>query len=519
MGVALELDQLADQLALVMEEFPKFCSLLQIRTKRQGVVSFDFHRWHLEQRNFEQNRSGWDLILKARQVGVTTQELARDLHHAIKHPGHNVLVVVHDRTMKEQLFEALRIMAESLFELGLLPVTRYSTKTELVFRDTGSAVRIIEAGETERAATKKGRSGTVHRLHITEMAFWGSAGDTMAAVLSSVVDDGEVVIESTANGAGGKFYESVKAARQPGSLYKFHFFPWYLHKSYRRPCPPGFDPEPRDVWEEKLRAEGCDDQQISWWRTKVDDPNIGIDKALAEFPIDPETCFRSSGREYYDAKTTDYLASTVRPMLREALLVWKQLQLGVAHIFAEPIAGHSYVIGGDVAEGVGADGHGAVVLDRATGEMCATYWSNNIEPGDFGLALVVLAWIYNQATVAPERNNHGHAAIRAIEREAKYQKLFRTKDRRPGWSTDPATRPPLFDELYAACRTKAYGCPDMRVLAEAKTLIIDKDGRPRARDKGKSNGCTDDLMIAWGIAHQVRSAPGWSGGAFKFQGA
>ena len=519
----VDLDSLAVGLSEVMRDFRKFCSLLPIRTKSQGIVQFEYRRWHDEQKAFERDRTGWDVVLKARQIGFSTLELARDLHHALTHPGHNVLVVVHDEKLKSQLFEALRIMAEALQELGLLPATRYSTKTELVFKDTGSAVRIVEAGETERSAEKKGRSGTVHRLHATEMAFYGAAGNTMAAVLSSVVEHhegGELVIESTPNGAGGMFHETVKAAAESSSNYTLHFFPWWKHKKYSRPTAKDFDPKPRDDWEVKLRALGCTDKQISWWRTKVDDPNIGTDKALAEFPIDNETCFRAAGRTYIQATTTDYLATTVRPPLREARVVWKGRSFGVALIFANPLPGRRYVIGGDVAEGIGEDNHAAVVLDRATGQMMATFCCNDIEPGDFGVALCVLGYIYNTATIAPERNNHGHAAIRVITHTIKYKRIFRTKkDRRAGWDTNPATRPPLFDELHTACSTKAYGCPDARGLAEAKTLIIDKDGRPRARDKGKKNGCQDDLWIAWAIAHQVRSIPETKPGSFKFAGA
>ncbi len=521
--VDIDLDSLAVGLSEVMRDFRKFCALLPIKTKSQGIVNFNYGRWHDEQKQFERERTGWDLVLKSRQIGYTTEELARDFHHALTHEGHNVLVVVHDEKLKSQLFEALRMMAEAIQELGLLPATRYSTKTELVFRDTGSAVRIVEAGETERSAEKKGRSGTVHRLHATEMAFWGAPGNTMAAILSSVVDrqeGGELVIESTPNGAGGMFHDLVKAARNnPESQYKLHFFPWWKHRAYSRPTTPGFDPAPRSDWEKRLRKLGCTDKQISWWRTKVDDPAIGTDKALAEFPIDEETCFRAAGRTYIQPETTDYLATTVRAAIRKAKLVWKGLALGEAHIFANPLPGRRYVIGGDVAEGIGKDNHAAVVLDKATGQMMATFCCNNIEPGDYGIALCVLGYIYNTAIIGPERNNHGHAAIRVITRTIKYKKVFRTKDRRVGWDTNPATRPPLFDELHKACSTHAYSCPDVRVLAEAKTLIIDKDGRPRARDKGKKDGCQDDLWVAWAIAHQIRSTPDTPTGGFKFSGA
>ena len=144
-------------LAEILGDFPTFCALLDIRLKKGGVVRFDHERWHPEQRQFERERTGRDIVIKPRQIGFSTLELARDLHHAITRPGENVLVVVHDAEIKEQLFLVLRTMADGLHTMGLLPRTRYSTKTELVFQDLASAVRIVEAGATVTSAQMKGR--------------------------------------------------------------------------------------------------------------------------------------------------------------------------------------------------------------------------------------------------------------------------------------------------------------------------------------------------------------------------
>ena len=149
---------LEDDLAEVLGDFPTFCSLLEIRTKKDGIINLDYSRWHPEQRQFELERTGLDITVKPRQIGFSTLEMARDLHHAMTRPGENVQVVVHDADIKEQLFLTLRTMADGLHKVGLLPRTRYSTKTELVFRDLDSAVRIVEAGTTTTAAQKKGRS-------------------------------------------------------------------------------------------------------------------------------------------------------------------------------------------------------------------------------------------------------------------------------------------------------------------------------------------------------------------------
>jgi hypothetical protein len=357
----------AEELAEILSDFPSFCSLLEIKTKSGGLTKFSWERWHGEQRKFEQTRSGRDITIKGRQIGFTTMELARDLHHAITRPGENVQVVVHDEKLKDQLFLSLRTMAMGLKGMGLLPATLYSTKTELVFKDLDSAVRIVESGATSGSAQKKGRSGTIHRLHATEMAFWGAAADTWTALAAAVPDTAEVIIESTANGAGGLFYEMVQAARFQRGGYKLHFFPWFEHQSYRAPIHDrdreSFDPTPRDKWEQKLREAGCDDQQIRWWRFKVDAPEWGVDRTLQEFPIDADSCFRVAGRSYFEPEVIDRLNDQCREPKSFAPLKWADPQTGaVRHlgdlkVWVPYDAKSKYVIGGDVSEGTGSDAY------------------------------------------------------------------------------------------------------------------------------------------------------------------
>lgn len=517
-AAAVSLERLQEAAADVLGDFSAFCSLLNIRTKAGGIAPFHCDSWWSEQRRFEQERTGRDLVVKPRQVGFSTLELARDLHHALIVEGAQVLVVVHDAGLKEQLYLTTRMMAEALKAIGLLPKTRYSTKTELVFEKTGAAVRIVEAGETERAASKKGRSGTVHRLHATEVAFWGAAGETMTAILGSLTPDAEVVVESTPNGAGGLFYEDVQAARAGRSDYKLHFFPWYEHEGYRTTPKPGFDRFPRDQWEEKLRGAGCDDSQIAWWRSKVDDPKFGLEQALQEYPIDLDTCFRSPGRRFIEAGYLDAIAGLVREPKETAPLEFKNRRYGEALIYEKPARGMTYEIGADVSEGIESDAHSATVLERKSGRTVATWWTDSIEPGDFGIGLAVLGWLYNTARITPERNNHGHTTIRALQHEAGYTRIYQADDGKLGWITNSATRPPLWDELAFAIRERATFTPDAATLAECRTIVRGKDGKPVALNKGAKDGCKDDRYVSWAIAWQMRTKPIWEPKGFHIRG-
>jgi hypothetical protein len=495
--------------------FREFCDLIEIRLKDGSRKVFSYEGWHDEQKRFEADRIGRDLVLKARQVGFSTLELARDLHYALKHKGANVLVIVHDGEIADQLFITLHIFKECLKDAGILPATRYSSKREVVFK-AGSAVRIVEAGTTEVAAQKKGRSGTIHRLHATEVAFWGAAQETMKAVLNSVPKSGEVVIESTPNGASGVFYDDVMAARTRDTGYKLHFYAWYEHAEYQLDPKPGFDPSPRDDHERKMRAAGVTDAQIAFWRSKVDDPKQGLDAALQELAIDVDTCFRVSGNTWFKASVLDDMAKSITAPLREQEITYQGKRFAPALIYEAPQAGQEYAVFGDVAEGVAGDGSSAHVLNARTGATAAVWWSNTIPPGDFGMVLAMLGWMYHTAIVAPERNNHGHATLAVLTTVCRYPRVYVHTDGRLGWSTDPSTRPVMWEDLGLAIRDGSARTPDAATLGECKTLITDEDGKPRARGKKAANkdSCRDDRYVSWAGAWQLRGfALAKSGGA------
>lgn len=510
-----EAAQLAADCARVLRDLRRLSRLLRIKTKSRGVIAFHDREWHDEQRRFNDERTGRDVVLKARQIGFTTLELARDVQFARLREGVQVLIVVHDSDIAEALFQAVQLMVTSLVEIGLAPKPKYSTKREIVFADNHSAIRIVEAGATERSAQGKGRSGTVHRLHATEVAFWGAAEETFTSLLAAVPNDGEIVIESTANGAGGLFHELVQTAIAGRGDYKLHFWAWYQHAEYQQEPPPGFDPTPRDDDEVTMRGVGCTDAQIAWWRALVDNPARGGREACKqEFPLDPVTAFRVTGGRYVRIDAIDWLSAQVRTPVRiddvrVTLASGEVRALAKLRVHEDATYGAQYVVGGDLSEGVSGDAHTAVVLETGSGRVVAAASSDSVQAGDWGLVLAWVARKYNDAMVAPERNNTGHAAIRALAEEqtsvTPYHRVWRAPDERHGWVTSPATRPAMFDDLRMAIESRSARCPDAELVSEASTLVIDKDGRPRARGKGRKGGSRDDGCVAWAIAYQVRS--------------
>lgn len=480
-------------------------------------MHFHHSTWHEEQQRFERERTGRDIVLKSRQIGFSTLELMRGLYLSSTRNSFNTVVAGHDQSLVQDLFESVRFAAEGLEAVGKLPGTTRDTVRMLRFGGLGSTVSVTEAGATERSASKKGHSGTIHRLHATEVARWAEPAESMKGFLGAVPDDGEVVIESVAAGAGGWFYDHVMDALAGRGRYKLHFYPWFEHLAYRAAVPDDFDPSPCDDTEKLLRSLGCDDEQIAWWRGKVED--FG-DDVLEQYPPTPELAFRASGRTWFDQRDLDAIASEVRPAIRDAPIVFRGQRFGTAKIFAEPVPGGVYVVFGDPSEGVAGDGSSATVLEARTGHVVATWWSDTVAPGDFGLVLAVLGWLYNEALVGAERNNHGHATLRALQYEAGYGHVYYGEDARVGWHTTPQSRPVMWGELFDAIGTKSASTPDADALAECRTIIRDEDGQPRARDKRKKKkgACRDDRFVSWAGAWQIRGRAVARVGGLKIPG-
>src|SRR5262249_42736671 len=108
-------------------------------------------------------------------------------------------------------------------------VTSRANVRQLVFPRLDSEYRVETAADPSA-----GRGLTIQNLHCSEVARWpGDAAATLAALRAAVPPQGEVVLESTANGAAGCFYDEWQRAAETG--YTRHFFPWWWEPSYARP--------------------------------------------------------------------------------------------------------------------------------------------------------------------------------------------------------------------------------------------------------------------------------------------
>lgn len=189
------------------------------------------------QRRFLERIWHRSLILKARQLGFTTLVCLAWLDHALFNPNSRCGIIAQDREAAEVIFRDKVKFAYDNLPPELkeqFPLTKDSA-SELLFAHNNSSIRV---------ATSM-RSGTIHRLHISEFGkicakFPQKAAEVMTGSIPAVPKTGIIVVESTAEGQEGEFYDMTQRAMALHDLkreltfrdYRFHFFPWWQAPEY-----------------------------------------------------------------------------------------------------------------------------------------------------------------------------------------------------------------------------------------------------------------------------------------------
>lgn len=463
---------------------PVAAGLLRIR-QRGG--STDFLIANAAQREFERRKGRHNIVLKARQMGITTWIAARFFLRTVTMPGTTTLQVAHTRAAAESIFRIVQRMWEELpVELRRGPLRRSRANAGMmIFPALDSEFRIASACDEG-----VGRGLTVHNLHCSEVSRWsGDAAETLAGLRAALAPDGELVLESTPNGAYGAFYDEwcagTDVARSGGMVR--HFLPWWLESAYR-----GAAVQPRTLTTEEcglVARCGLTMEQIGFRRGL--EHSYGLLRAQ-EFAEDAESCFRASGSCCFDVAAIDGRAATV-PAPRETRAN------GALQMWLLPVAGKQYLLAVDSSGGGEEGDYGAVqVLERQTGLQCAEL-QRRLRPADLARAVAELAREYNGALVVVERNNHGAAVLAYLQTSERYERVWQD-GRETGWLTSAASKPEMIARLGSLLENAPEMFMSRRLLRECRTFVANERG-----GSGAAAGAHDDLVMAMAMGQAVRA--------------
>ena len=252
-----------------------------------------------------------NLVLKARQRGLTTLIAILWLDTALFSPDPvRCVVIAHERDAAEAIFRDKIVFAYNRlpdFVRGLCPLAK-KTATEVLFGHNGASIKVSTSA----------RSGTAHRLHISEFGkisakYPGKAIEVVSGSIPAVPTSGIVVIESTAEGQDGKFYDMTQRAMALHDAarvltpkdYRFHFYAWWDADEYE------LDPESVIITDSDRAyfeaVEARIGRQISArkraWYVVTRQSDFSDDAPLMwrEYPSFPEEAFQASTEGCYYA--------------------------------------------------------------------------------------------------------------------------------------------------------------------------------------------------------------------------
>jgi hypothetical protein len=522
-------------------------NFLKIRDKKANIVDF---KLNVAQKIVlgkikelrEQGLPVRILLLKARQMGMSTFTEGFIFHDTSTNENKNALIIAHEESASANLFNMSKLYYEYLPDL-IRPMKKYANGKVLQFenptsdeseksRNPGlrSKISIATAG-----AGEVGRSATVHNLHVSELAFFPDPKITMLGLMQCVPDapNTNVIIESTANGVGDYFHELWQAAEKGLNDFVPIFLPWFIQPEYTRAFRSEAerqqfvdeismvtkDMNGNDVhsYEYQLMSKhGLTWEQLNWRRYTVANKCQGDEELfMQEYPSTAEEAFISSGRPKFNIPALrKYQTITKEPIRRGYLQYDKASEKGVKFvddtkgyisIWKEPIKGEHYAIGADVAEGL-VDGDFSCGYVGDTNFDIVARWHGHIDPDLFGTELVKLGMYYNDAYLGVESNNHGLTTLTAIKK-AEYWNLYYTKTfdkiseemtAKLGWTTTARTKPYMIDKLAEFIRELHLGIYDDLLIAEAFTYIIEDNGKTNAQP-----GTHDDTIMACAIMLQL----------------
>ena len=456
---------------------------VRIQHPVRGLIPFKLFDYQ-EQLVHDYRERRFNIILKARQLGISEVTAAYALWLILFHRDKNVVVMASKAETAKNIIRKVRTAFKKLPKNLLLADALNDNVLSLELSNGSRIKAITTSGDA-------GRSEAVSLLIVDEAAFVERFDELWTGLYPTVAAGGSAIVLSTPNGVGNKFHQLYVDAEQGENDFKATRLMWWKHPERVAglkddPNRPGFKTSP-------------------WYEKEVRASNMSPRDVAQELECD----FISSGATFIDSAYLELLTKGLLDALSmelpdRALFLWWEAQKQ-----------RRYFISADVATGHGRDYSAAIVWDVDTMEQQAEYYGK-IPPDEFAKVLVDLGHRYNTALLVVENNSVGLACLEHLKLAA-YENLYysRKGDGKPGeavhagwgatsddlvagFTTSPKTRPLLLAKLEEYIRNKTVTFRSKRLHEELRTFIWNA-GRPEAM-----KGYNDDLVMSAAIGVWIR---------------
>lgn len=295
----------------------RLANLYYIKDKRGKKVLFKAN-W--AQRAILSGMWFFMIILKARQIGITTLMCILYLDQILFSENKTAGIIAHKQEDAKRFFEdKVKFAWDNLPEAlkGVLGPPNTDSVGELSFPN-GSKIFV--------STTVRG--GTLNFLHISEFgkicaAYPQKATEIVTGSINAVEQGNFVTIESTAEGRSGYFFEFCEEAKRVQRegvrlnplQFKFFFFPWWEEPAYRLKADFPITRDFEDYFQNLKERYGIslDQEQMRWYIAKK---KVNQEDMFREYPSIPEEAFLASieGAYYATQMAKVYEEKRIRPI-------------------------------------------------------------------------------------------------------------------------------------------------------------------------------------------------------------
>ena len=430
----------------------------------RGLIPFNLYDYQGELvKSFNDHR--FNVILKARQLGISTISAAYIAWMMMFHRDKNILVIATKFGTASNLVKKVKSI------IKYLPEGMQIAKIEI---DNRSSFELSNGSQIKASSTSAdaGRSEALSLLVIDEAAHVEGLDELWTGLYPTLSTGGRCIALSTPNGVGNWFHKTYVDSAADNNDFFPTILPWDVHP----------------------------DRDQAWFENET--KNMSRRQIAQEL----ECNFNMSGETVFHSEDIDYLLQDVCPPKHKTgfdrnFWIWEEYQ-----------PDSSYLITADVARGDGKDFSTFLVFKIETMEIVGEY-QGKITPDLFSNVLVQAGKEYGNCMVVVENMAAGFSVLEKLV-DNEYPNIYYSykssheyvdqvtagymNNTVAGFSTTTKTRPLIIAKMEEFVRNKLIKVYSNRLLQEMKTFVW-HNGKPQAM-----RSFNDDLIMACAIGCWVK---------------
>lgn len=541
-----------------------------IRSEDNQILSYNANESQLklnsiveEERRRTKEMYGYEqirlIVLKGRQLGVSTDTAMRNLDKMCLTNLYNVQVLAHDDDTTGLLYDIYQRAYDYLPEqidlvddsgeileknYPIKPQTKSYSGKKLQFKDTGSRLNVRTAGGGDNV----GKGITLNSVHLSEFANYIHAKDVFNSTSQALPRKSDIysVIESTANGISGvgeEFYKLWELSEtewnryESGKIHTFDgyrpvFLPWYEHSKYLLELWNGqmvslegvdFGTVGEKKYHEReeflIEEMGLPLERINWYRWCIKNKcSYDLSDAYRYYPTFPKDAFLATDACFFNSNELYVVNENLRDDGEQEYQkgdISEDFEFDVdssgdlkVYEWPDPTWENRYIVGCDPSRNVEGGDYGAVfVYDRLEQKFVAK-WYGRMEEDQLALKVMQIGYFYNTGFLIPEANLATMINIIKPEGLVPYNGdvFFMHRGNRIEWgyNQDKKTRKDLLDAYKIWIRDNYDKIPDRSSCQEHIDFVkVKKQGfiRPEAKEGKHDDQVFAMALCIWGAEH------------------